>query len=428
MDCRKISFIEYFIAFAIRLVLMQSGFQSAIQDRVEIATPLNSWKKLKEGIYLFESGVDPYTGDLFHETPLTLVLFRTLIQLLGPALHLLFIFVDLLTAFLLFRTAANYIHLLKKQEDSLRVEEILKESNLKISEIDVKETPVLVADAYLFNPFIVLNCAAQTTTGISNLLLAALLYCLVTKRMYPCVFLIALTTLQSCYPILLLVPTCLQFYNIEQTKGCIVKIIVSFITVTGLLLGLSNWITGSWLFIDSIYCFILNVHDLTPNIGLFWYFFTEMFEHFRALFIAALQINATILYLIPLSLHLRKEPVFLTLILMALTAVFKSYPSLGDVGLYLALLPLWNHLFLFMQQLFIVGCMLIITSVLGPTVWHLWIYSGSANANFFFGVTLAFATAQIFLITDLLFAHKKREFALKYGWPEDTTKRVLILD
>lgn len=426
MSCRKISPIEYFLAFLIRIVLMQSNLQSAIQDRVEIATPLNSWKKLKEGIYLFESGVDPYTGDSFHETPLMLLVFRTLIDLFGPFLQVLFILIDLLTAYLLFQTACRYIIELKQHEEEIRSEDVKPQA--KISAIDVNETPVLVAYAYLFNPYIVLNCAAQTTTGVSNLLHAGLLYSLVSRRKFTSVLLVALATLQSCYPLLLLVPICLQFYDRENPKTSVASIVISFMLTLGSLFGACHQVTGSWYFIDSIYWFILNVQDLTPNIGLFWYFFTEMFEHFRALFIAALQINATILYLIPLSLHLRKEPVFLTLILMALTAVFKSYPSLGDVGLYLALLPLWNHLFLFMQQLFIVGCMLIITSVLGPTVWHLWIYSGSANANFFFGVTLAFATAQIFLITDLLFAHKKREFALKHGWPEVTSKRVLILD
>jgi phosphatidylinositol glycan class U len=48
-----------------------------------------------------------------------------------------------------------------------------------------------------------------------------------------------------------------------------------------------------------------------------------------------------------------------------------------------------------MQQGFVVGCSFLITSVMGPIVWHLWIYSRSANANFYFGVTLAFATAQV---------------------------------
>ena len=62
-----------------------------------------------------------------------------------------------------------------------------------------------------------------------------------------------------------------------------------------------------------------------------------------------------------------------------------------------------------------VDATLLVTSILGPTVWYLWIYSNSANANFFFGVTLAFCTAQIFLITDLFFAYLKREFCLKHG-------------
>lgn len=68
-----------------------------------------------------------------------------------------------------------------------------------------------------------------------------------------------------------------------------------------------------------------------------------------------------------------------------------------------------------MQQGFIVGCFLLFCSVFAPTVWHQWIYSRSANANFYFGVTLAFAIAQIFLLTDILFASVKHEFAIQHG-------------
>ncbi|KAG8327294.1 hypothetical protein J6590_022717 [Homalodisca vitripennis] len=164
-----------------------------------------------------------------------------------------------------------------------------------------------------------------------------------------------------------------------------------------------------------IYFHSLNIPDLRPNVGLFWYFFTEMFEHFRALFICAFQLNAGLLYVAPLSLRMYREPVLLAASLTALTAVFRSYPSVGDVGFYLALLPMWKHLFHYMQQGFVVGCFFLVTSVLAPVLWHLWIYSRSANANFYFGVTLAFATAQIFLITDILFAYIKREFALRNG-------------
>lgn len=68
-----------------------------------------------------------------------------------------------------------------------------------------------------------------------------------------------------------------------------------------------------------------------------------------------------------------------------------------------------------MQQGFIVGCFILFCSVFAPTVWHQWIYTRSANANFYFGVTLAFAIAQIFLLTDIQFSNMKREFALRFG-------------
>lgn len=58
---------------------------------------------------------------------------------------------------------------------------------------------------------------------------------------------------------------------------------------------------------------------------------------------------------------------------------------------------------------------MLVTSVLSPILWHLWIYTGSANANFFFATTLAFATAQIFLLTDVLFAQAKYDYHLKNG-------------
>lgn len=48
-----------------------------------------------------------------------------------------------------------------------------------------------------------------------------------------------------------------------------------------------------------------------------------------------------------------------------------------------------------MANNFVVFCFFLIASALGPTVWYLWIYCNSANANFYFGATLAFASAQV---------------------------------
>jgi hypothetical protein len=68
-----------------------------------------------------------------------------------------------------------------------------------------------------------------------------------------------------------------------------------------------------------------------------------MFDHFRTLFLYTFQINATILYLFPLSLKLQHQPIMLATILTALTAIFRSYPCVGDIGFYMALLPIWKN-------------------------------------------------------------------------------------
>ncbi len=62
--------------------------------------------------------------------------------------------------------------------------------------------------------------------------------------------------------------------------------------------------------------------------------------------------------------------------------------------------------------------MFLASTALGPILYHLWIYNGSANANYFFAINLVFGTAQIFLITDLLFAYIKREFYMEHGYKE----------
>ena len=43
---------------------------------------------------------------------------------------------------------------------------------------------------------------------------------------------------------------------------------------------------SSWEFLASTYGVQFTLSDLTPNIGLWWYFFIEMFDSFREFFLA----------------------------------------------------------------------------------------------------------------------------------------------
>lgn len=207
---------------------------------------------------------------------------------------------------------------------------------------------IYVPAAYLFNPYVVLNCVGLTTTVFTNFLYSVTLYSMTRRSMFWSCFFIAILTLQGLYPVSLMVPATI-YYAREKTGKCriraIAKMIQMFCLIFGGLLYTSFYIMGSWSFLSNTMGFILTVPDLRPNIGLYWYFFTEMFEHFRWLFIASFQINVSLLYIVPLALRLRRDPMLLAFSYLAIGAIFKSYPCLGDVGFYMALLPLWKHLF-----------------------------------------------------------------------------------
>ena len=91
----------------------------------------------------------------------------------------------------------------------------------------------------------------------------------------------------------------------------------------------------------------------------------------------------------------RGQPILVMFALLVLMVTFKSYPSVAEAGLYLALLPLWRPLAPHARYGFVVTCFYISVMVLAPVMWTLWIHAGSANANFFFAITLAYNAAQV---------------------------------
>lgn len=296
-----------------------------------------------------------------------------------------------------------------------------------MQEGDLSEIPFYCALAYLLNPYSILNCVGQTTTIWSNFLLSFMMWTLSKDMQVLCLVALALETQKNFYPFILIVPIALTFS--ESSKSKILSRAFTFLTFVGILGGLQYYsyqLMGSWKFLDSTYGFMIHCRDLTPNIGLFWYFFTEMFDHFRELFLYTFQLNTLILYLFPLTFTFKDCPEFLLTVLLSLITIFRSYPCIGDVAFYMSLIPLWKRVTPFMSHNFIVIATFLVTSVLGPTVYHLWMYANSANANFYFGVTLVFCTANIFLLTDLTFAFLKMNFCLHNGVTFDKTMKLTL--
>lgn len=130
--------ILYFVGSVFRLLLIQTGL-FGLSERSEFASPINSFKRLKEGVVLLQSGQDPYAGVLFHETPIILHVFRFLLENCNDLwINLIFVGCELLTAWLLGKVAHlvtiwlidNQTQSLKDYHDDAKRELLLKEEDL----------------------------------------------------------------------------------------------------------------------------------------------------------------------------------------------------------------------------------------------------------------------------------------------------------
>lgn len=114
MGLDKKFFVTLAFAGLIRYFLITSKYAQVIKNRIEVSTPLNSWKRVEEGAFLYGSGVDPYVGDVYHENPLVLVGTHFLIEHLSQFIPMLFVLLDLLTGvFLYFMSKRTFMELVR---------------------------------------------------------------------------------------------------------------------------------------------------------------------------------------------------------------------------------------------------------------------------------------------------------------------------
>lgn len=59
---------------------------------------------------------------------------------------------------------------------------------------------------------------------------------------------------------------------------------------------------------------------------------------------------------------------------------------------------------------FLVTNLYLYSAALAPIFWHLWIYAGSGNANFFYAITLVYNLGQVLLLIDIVYAVLRRSF------------------
>lgn len=280
----------------------------------------------------------------------------------------------------------------------------------------------------MFNPFTIATCLGRSTSVFTTCAILHAIAKAISGAPIGAMIALSFASYLSMYPLLLLPPLLLLSYD-RQPAAHSQKSLVAFtlkhiLVVSGALstlFGMSFVITGSWEFLSSTYGVQLTLSDLTPNVGLWWYFFIEMFDSFRSFFLAVFWLHLSS-YVGGLCVRIRTQPLVVLTLLLGIFAIFKPYPSIADMSLFLAMVPLYRHVFPLMRYTFVVAAVVMYATFLGPAFYHLWIYAGSGNANFFYAITLVWGLGLSLMVCDLTFAILRDEWEVER--PEMVGKEI----
>lgn len=443
------------LAIAVRVLLVLMGSASLLDHRVEVVSPVTSLSRLAEGHWLKEYGMSPYAGSAYHGSPL-------LLSLVGPVIGdrqgtsisdllrscSLFVVADIMSALLL-RSIGKVLE--RTHSEHFLLLGLVDPFSVDHGKKDVLGGGDLAFLIYLFNPFTIAVCVGGSTSSIEHMLVFLCLYGAAAGKIPLAGFGWAMATHLSMYPVFLFIPIAFLLANgadsppsklfklsetvdsaverdssdqkdgKETTKPVskelqkppwlssrrkwvvVLKLVlwsaISWVCILRLcklaLLGRSS-LVNMWI---ETHKYMLTVDDLTPNLGLFWYFFTEVFDFFRTFFLMVF--HANIIFMVPpLTIRLHHRPIFLAFIITAICSMVKSYPTVGDAALYMGLMALCIHELSDLQYFYLLLNGYILITVLGPVMYNLWIFRGTGNANFYFAINLVYATLQTVLIVE----------------------------
>ncbi|XP_020869517.1 phosphatidylinositol glycan anchor biosynthesis class U protein isoform X2 [Arabidopsis lyrata subsp. lyrata] len=320
----------------------------------------------------------------------------------------------------------------------------------------------IAALVHLWNPFTILSCVGLSTSPIENLaVIVSLSGALLVRRVPLAAFGLVMATHLSLYSATLAIPLIfLLGYGLDappvkkflQTRHVGVETTGSTSDVskqdkltqtTQLFLWRTVLYFVFWVLVWSSYVlvlcslslkqyggleemfkrtygFILRIEDLSPNIGVFWYFFAEVFDFSRNYLLIVFNLYILLTGIPPLAFRLKHRPCFLAFAYLAFSSILKSYPSVGDAALYLSLWALFVNELTDMEHSFFIFCGYIGFSLLSPVMHNIWIWRGTGNANFYFGNAMGYACFQYMFVEKSVNAMLNHDQALKKATSEMT--------
>ncbi|KAJ8696015.1 hypothetical protein PTI98_005916 [Pleurotus ostreatus] len=255
-----------------------TGISDILIHDQQLSSPLTSYFRLQEGVHLFQSGIDPYDGGSFHHSPLLLALFDTVIPASRLAAYVLWCLCDALAALTLAKIWRSRQRVAQSSRDAL------------------------IASIYLLNPYLLLPSLALSTSTIDNAFTLLSLSYACQGNASASLLLLALLVHMSPSSILILAPVILLLLSdplshlaspkpFPTRLNRAIPLLFTFIIYMGVLAVASCIAAGNLLWISRSWGSNLMLPDLTPNPGMWWYFFTEMFDHFRPFFLMVFSVS-----------------------------------------------------------------------------------------------------------------------------------------
>ncbi|VAH28185.1 unnamed protein product [Triticum turgidum subsp. durum] len=297
-------------AVGFRLVLVLFGGDLHLASRPEVSTPLTSLRRLAEGYWLKQASMSPYSGQV----------------------DTILIYIADFIAAMLIRSTGRTLQMARNR--SLKSLDLRKSVNNSVN-VSAGDTASLI---YLWNPWTIITCVGSCTSPIENLMVVIMLHGACSRLAPLAAFGYVMATHLSLYPAILILPVALLLGYGPDTPPTKV-FLQKGLSANKIDMSDNGKVGGLQEMFEKTYGFILTVKDLSPNIGVLWYFFAEVFDFFRSFFLIVFNMNI-IFMVLPLAIRLKHRPCFLAFVYTAIVAMLKSYPSCsqgtGNANFYFA--------------------------------------------------------------------------------------------
>lgn len=389
-----------------------------LEEHLELNSPITSHLRLKEGLFLLHQSISPYAGDTCHYPPLLLLFLERLDQVSPLAVFSFLVLLDLATALLLRQLAVLY-RVARRAAGAGWAEASRKmESTPAVAE-DIEEvlSPAFVGLFYLLNPLTIASCVALSIQNLQHFMFTLAIVAAAAGRGGFSAIAVALSLYVCPFTSILLLSPCAALAWQQSRKareqsgdpeylpswqqklvncGFIAYCVIFTAMTLGLfacLLGASAASMGGELqFFEACFVSVMAVRDLTPNTGLFWYMFTEVFQRYYQLFIFAFHAHI-LFYSVPLHLRLGcygpTGPFIHCGAALGMISLFRPYPTASDYGLMLSAMLVQAELIKESQEYFaflLSGVMFGLSMV--PTMVAVWLGRNAGNANYLYNMTL----------------------------------------